>query len=184
MNKVRNTITLALTLAAGIGEARGVSLGQGDVVRLMAQARGEIRIYAPLLRRLDTAVALKSAMGRGVKVVLITTPETLEPALAGDRTLGVAWAGWGQDPASRLARVYAPQVTNAAESEAFALLDSKVALVGNGLIYDGPAAQTGGVTFEGDQARVRSLARWTNAVEKQGREVDLVAWLRERYKAR
>lgn len=176
MKKLCCVLTLMLVTTAGAQASPRVALNVA--VNLIARAQNSLLIYAPTMQNPEVTTAYRQAVARDVTTVIITTPEAVRQGSRNERVVQVAFAGWDTE----VTQLYAPNVTNAATSVPFVVIDETFALVGRNLTRIPLPGDSVQVDLVRDPKIVASLVKWVKANAQANPQVDLLKWFSNRLK--
>lgn len=176
MKKQMVTFALLLTAMASAQSPTRIPLLQGAA--LIERAQNSLLIYAPTMQNGDVTAAYRKALTRQVTTVIITTSRAVQQGGRNERVVQVAFAGYD----TQAAKLYAPNITNAADSVPFVVIDEAFALVGVNLTRVPLPGDPITVDLVRDPRVVSALTQWVKGNARANPEVDLKKWLAQRLK--
>ncbi|MBZ9752202.1 hypothetical protein GO986_12285 [Deinococcus sp. HMF7620] len=176
MKRFGVVLTLLLSPTASAQTSMQVPVLQAAT--LIERAQNSLLIYAPTMQNSDVTSAYRKALVRQVATVIITTPQAVQKGGRNERVVQVAFAGYD----TQVAKLYAPKITNAAESVPFVVVDEAFALVGTNLTQVPLPGDPVSVSLVRDPKVVASLAQWVKSNARANPPVDLQQWLAQRLK--
>lgn len=169
---------LALVVATTAGAQASPRVTLNVAVNLITRAQNSLLIYAPTMQNPEVTTAYRQVATRDVTTVIITTPEAVQQGSRNERVVQVAFAGWD----TKTTQLYAPKVTNAANSVPFVVIDETFALVGRNLTQIPLPGDSVQVDLVRDPKIVASLVKWVGANAQANPQVDLLKWFSNRLK--